>query len=179
MLTCKRFGGRCLAAWWRWLDVYGGGGGVFVMESLTKPDSQPHKQPNAQADPNAQANTSTRCAITHEIRIEATPAYLPDKSAPADNHYIFGYHITITNGSAEIVQIVARHWTIIDADGNTKQVDGQGVVGQQPLLESGEVFAYSSYCPLTTPWGTMEGTYTVQTQTDEFLVEIPRFYFIA
>ncbi len=146
------------------------------MDSLTHSGSQSGKLRVAQA---THAARRASIAMTRGVRIEAVPTYLAAQSNPAHNEYIFGYHITITNTSSEIIQIVARHWTIIDANGRTKQVDGQGVVGQQPLLEPGEVFEYSSYCPLSTPWGTMEGTYTVQTRTDEFQAGINRFYFVS
>lgn len=146
------------------------------MDSLTHSSSQGRKLRVPQT---THAAPHASSAITRGVRIEAIPTYLAAQSNAANNEYIFGYHITITNTSTEIIQIVARHWTIINADGHTKQVDGQGVVGQQPLLEPGEVFEYSSYCPLGTPWGTMEGSYTIQTQTDEFQASINRFYFVA
>ena len=93
--------------------------------------------------------------------------------------HVFGYRVVITNESAEAVQILGRRWTIIDADGHRRDVQGEGVVGQTPILEPGESFEYASFCPLPTPWGTMEGVYHLASETVEFRAEIARFFLVA
>lgn len=84
-------------------------------------------------------------------------------SDPGTNRFVFGYHITITNKGSQTVQLLARHWVILDADGERRDVRGSGVVGRRPVLEPGNSFEYNSGCPLGTPWGTMEGSYTFHT----------------
>jgi ApaG protein len=90
--------------------------------------------------------------------------YAPDRSRPLQHQYFFLYTITITNESADIVQLLTRHWIITDGGGHIEEVRGPGVVGQQPILAPGEAFTYTSGCPLTTPFGTMEGTYQMATR---------------
>ncbi len=86
-------------------------------------------------------------------------AFLPDRSSPRENHFHFAYHITISNTGTETAQLISRHWIITDADGDVQEVQGPGVVGEQPILEPGASFDYTSFCPLKTNVGTMEGTY--------------------
>jgi len=81
------------------------------------------------------------------------------QSQPEQQRWFFIYTITITNDGAKTVQLLARHWIIEDADGKVQEVEGDGVVGEQPILAPGEQFEYSSGCPLETPFGTMRGTY--------------------
>jgi ApaG protein len=115
--------------------------------------------------------------ITHGIRVGATASYLPAESAPDEHRYLFGYRIVIVNEGPVAATLRARHWIIIDAEGTVEEVQGEGVVGQQPRLAPGETFKYTSYCPLTTEWGTMEGTYDFETDGGEhFDVKIGRFY---
>jgi ApaG protein len=114
---------------------------------------------------------------THGIRVGATAFYLPDESIPEENRFVFGYRIVIVNESNATATLRSRHWVIIDGDGNVEEVKGEGVVGQQPRLGPGEGFKYTSYCPLTTQWGTMEGTYQFESDDgDRFDVKIGRFY---
>jgi len=114
---------------------------------------------------------------THGIRVGATAYYLPEQSDPDQRRYAFGYTIVIANNGDEPVQLVSRHWIIIDAYGRREDVEGPGVVGQTPRLEPGQAFKYQSFCPLRTVWGTMEGTYTFRYDSGEtFEVEIARFY---
>lgn len=93
---------------------------------------------------------------------------------------MFAYGVTIVNESAATVQIVSRQWTIVDASGERHDVEGDGVVGRQPVLEPGQVFEYESYYPLKTSWGTMEGCYRVHVLSDDlgevFDARIGRFY---
>jgi ApaG protein len=114
---------------------------------------------------------------THGIRVGATAFYLPDESMPEEGRYLFGYRIVIVNESNTTATLRTRHWRIIDAHGNVEEVKGEGVVGQQPRLGPGEGFKYTSYCPLRTVWGTMEGSYQFETDAGEPIdVRIGRFY---
>ena len=121
-------------------------------------------------------DTQTSEAVTRGVRVNVTARYAPERSAPARGEWFFLYTIEITNEGAETVQLVSRHWTIKDSDSNTKDVRGLGVVGKQPVLQPGESFEYTSGCPLSTAFGTMEGTYQmVTTDGDEFNVEVAPF----
>ncbi len=115
-------------------------------------------------------------AVTYGIEVTVVPFYLEDESAPEENRYIWGYRITIANNSSQTIQIKARYWQITDANGRVEEVRGRGVVGEQPILEPGDSFQYSSGCPLTTSSGVMLGRYELQTpQGKTFEVEIPAF----
>ena len=96
---------------------------------------------------------------TQGVRIIVRPQYVPDQSAPERNHYLFAYQITIRNEGTRTVQLISRHWIITDGEGKTEEVRGPGVVGSQPVLKPGEEFQYTSGCPLTTPVGTMHGSF--------------------
>ncbi|MBI2339612.1 MAG: Co2+/Mg2+ efflux protein ApaG [Deltaproteobacteria bacterium] len=98
-------------------------------------------------------------ATTRGVRVQVEAEYLPGESVPENNYYFFSYHVTITNQGEETVQLLNRHWIITNADGKKEEVRGAGVIGQQPLLHPGESFHYSSFCPLATPVGTMQGSY--------------------
>ena len=115
--------------------------------------------------------------ITNGIRVGATAFYLPDESAPEERRFVFGYRIVIVNEGTTTATLRTRHWTIIDGEGVVEEVRGEGVVGQQPRLAPGEGFKYTSYCPLRTEWGTMEGKYQFEGEYGEmFDVKIGRFY---
>ena len=96
---------------------------------------------------------------TRGVRVQVRSVYVPERSAPAERHYFFAYRVRISNEGEERVQLVSREWIITDADGHVERVKGPGVVGEQPVLEPGQAFEYTSYCPLHTPIGSMEGTY--------------------
>jgi len=100
---------------------------------------------------------------TRGVRVEVQSSYVPERSAPRDSRYFFAYKIRISNRSEETVQLLSRHWVITDGDGNVEHVRGPGVVGEQPVLEPGESFEYTSFCPLPTPIGSMHGTYQMVT----------------
>jgi ApaG protein len=102
-------------------------------------------------------------ATTRGVRVEVRSAYLPERSFPADSQYFFAYRIRITNTGEETVQLLSRHWVVTDGDGRVEHVRGPGVVGEQPVLEPGEAFEYTSFCPLPTPIGSMHGTYRMVT----------------
>ena len=96
---------------------------------------------------------------TRGVRVQVRSAYVPERSAPAEHQFFFAYRVRISNEGEETVQLVSREWIIADADGQVETVRGPGVVGEQPILGSGESFEYTSFCPLPTPYGTMHGTY--------------------
>ena len=100
---------------------------------------------------------------TRGVRVEVRTAYVPERSSPAESQYFFAYRIRISNVGDETVQLLSRHWIISDGEGNTEHVRGPGVVGEQPVLEPGEAFEYTSFCPLPTPLGSMQGTYQMVT----------------
>jgi ApaG protein len=112
----------------------------------------------------------------YEFRIEVQPQYLPEHSAPDEGLYTFAYTITVTNTGDIASQLISRHWLITDASGNTEEVKGLGVVGNQPLLKPGEAFQYTSGCRLRTPRGVMRGSYFFVAEDGErFDVPIPEF----
>jgi ApaG protein len=98
-------------------------------------------------------------ATTRGIRVSVSTRFLPEHSEPRANRFVFAYSIEIVNGSTQTVQLRSRHWHIMHGTGKTEEVKGPGVVGEQPILRPGERFQYSSGCVLTTPHGTMHGTY--------------------
>lgn len=115
-------------------------------------------------------------AVTRGIEVSVEPFYLEDQSAPDENRYVWGYRITIANNSTETVQLRSRYWQITDANGHVEEVRGAGVVGEQPTLEPGDSFQYSSGCPLTTTSGVMVGRYQMQGNGGSiFEVDIPAF----
>lgn len=116
-------------------------------------------------------------ATTQGIRVEVNPSYMPDHSRPHEREYVFSYRIRVTNTGEQAAQIVSRRWLIVDAGGGRHEVEGPGVVGQTPRIEAGGTFEYSSYCPLKTPWGTMEGTFQMRRDDGErFDAVVARFY---
>lgn len=134
--------------------------------------------------PNRPATTATpgptsSLAVTRGVRVEAHPVYLNEQTDAGGPSHVFGYRVLITNQSDQTVQVLGRRWVIIDADGHRRDVEGEGVVGQRPLLEPGESYEYASFCPLPTRWGTMEGAYEVEGETGRFWVTIARFYLVA
>ncbi len=112
----------------------------------------------------------------YDMSVTVVPRYLPEQSDPAQQHYVFAYTVRITNTGSLPAQLISRHWIITDGAQRTDEVRGLGVVGQQPLLPPGESFEYTSGCPLSTPVGTMKGTYhCVGENGVPFEVEIPEF----
>lgn len=115
-------------------------------------------------------------SITRGVKIEVKSQYEPDQSHPGRDYYFFSYHVTLTNEGHETVQLISRHWIITDGLGHVEEVRGPGVVGEQPILEPGESFDYTSFCPLKTPQGNMRGTYQMVTEEGEsFDAQIPPF----
>ena len=101
----------------------------------------------------------TSQAITDGIRVRVQSLYLAEQSQPAAGRYVFAYTITISNEGAATAQLRTRHWIITDGRGEIEEVRGDGVVGEQPRLSPGQSFQYTSGCVLTTPVGTMQGSY--------------------
>ena len=123
-----------------------------------------------------QGSIHTSEAVTSGVRVHVTACYAPSRSDPLHNLWFFLYTIEITNERSDAVQLISRHWIITDADSNLEEVRGLGVVGQQPTLEPGESFEYTSGCPLKTPFGTMHGTYELVTPDgDQLEVEVAPF----
>jgi ApaG protein len=119
---------------------------------------------------------NSSAATTRGIVVEVESSYVPDRSDPMRSRWFFTYRIRIANQSDAVVQLVSRHWIITDAHGRVEEVKGPGVVGQQPVLEPGEAFEYTSFCPLATPFGTMRGSYQMTTQDGStFDAEIAQF----
>ncbi|MBU6499481.1 MAG: Co2+/Mg2+ efflux protein ApaG [Rhodospirillales bacterium] len=116
-------------------------------------------------------------ATTRDIRISVRSFYLEDQSKPEEGNFVWAYRIRIENRGRETVQLRARTWQITDARGRTQRVHGDGVVGQQPVLDPGEVFEYTSGTPLDTPSGFMRGAYhmVVPESGETFDVVIPAF----
>ena len=113
---------------------------------------------------------------SHDVRIIVVPSYLPDQSRPDANHYVWAYHVRIENRRSGPVRLRRRYWHITDALGQVTEVEGPGVVGQEPLLQPGEHFEYTSGTPLKTPSGIMKGYYSMDGEAGERLeIEIPAF----
>ena len=96
---------------------------------------------------------------TEGIRIEVGSTYVPENSVPDNSYYFFAYRVRISNVGDRTAQLISRKWVITDTNGQVETVQGAGVVGEQPLLEPGQCFEYTSYCPLPTPVGSMQGAY--------------------
>lgn len=115
-------------------------------------------------------------AVTRGIEVTAEPFYLEDQSEPEESRYVWGYRITIANNSSEKVQLRSRYWQITDGNGRIEEVRGAGVIGEQPTLNPGDSYQYSSGCPLGTTSGVMLGHYEMQTSDgNAFQVDIPAF----
>jgi ApaG protein len=113
---------------------------------------------------------------TRSITVTVKPVFLEDQSSPADNHFVWAYRVRIENKGGETVQLLRRHWTITDAVGRVQEVEGAGVVGEQPVLEPGESYEYTSGTPLTTPSGIMVGSYQMVTEGGTYVdIAVPAF----
>jgi ApaG protein len=110
------------------------------------------------------------------IYVSTKTTYLAEESSQKNQRFLWSYEITIKNDSEEIVQLLNRHWRITDMTGRVDEVRGAGVVGLQPIIKPGKEFVYSSFCQLSTPQGTMEGSYELQSLDEvRFLADIPKF----
>ena len=115
-------------------------------------------------------------AVTSGVTVRVQPVFLPRQSDPDNSQYFWAYEITIENGGDNTVKLLNRYWHITDGNGRVEEVRGAGVVGKQPVLESGQSFSYASGCPLTTPSGIMVGHFEMVADSGErFLVDVPAF----
>ena len=117
---------------------------------------------------------------TDGVTVRVVTNFLEDQSVPAQACWFWSYHIRLENHRDDPVQLLSRHWKITDGRGNISHIDGDGVIGEQPLLQPGSSHDYVSGCPLPTPSGMMEGHYRfIRADGSTFLVEIPRFRLVA
>jgi ApaG protein len=115
-------------------------------------------------------------AITRNIEVNVEPSFLPDRSSAREGYYFWAYRIVIANRGRETVQLKTRRWIITDSAGQERVVKGEGVVGEQPVLNPGEEFEYTSGVPLPTPSGFMSGSYQMVTgEGESFDIAIPAF----
>ena len=119
--------------------------------------------------------------ITDGVKVSVETIYQPEYSNPANEHFMFAYKITIENVGNTTVQLMRRHWHIFDSNGTQREVEGEGVVGLQPIIQPGQSHEYVSGCNLKTDMGSMKGEYQMMRLVDEALfdVAIPEFYLIA
>ncbi|HEV3017478.1 MAG TPA: Co2+/Mg2+ efflux protein ApaG [Burkholderiaceae bacterium] len=118
----------------------------------------------------------------YEFTVSVAPRFLPEQSDPEGEKYLFAYRVRIVNSGEVAAQLVSRHWIITDANQHVEEVRGPGVVGEQPRLDPGEAFEYTSGCPLPTPFGSMRGSYqcvaedgtAFEVPIPEFLLSVPR-----
>jgi ApaG protein len=119
-------------------------------------------------------------AETRGVIVRVSVSYLPEQSEPTRGRWFWAYHIRIENEGPFTVQLLTRHWIITDGRGARHSVEGEGVVGEQPMIEPGASFDYVSGCPLSTPTGSMQGTYhMIGEDGSAFDVAIPKFTLIA
>lgn len=112
----------------------------------------------------------------NDVEVKVATAYVPERSNPDRGLYFYAYNVTITNRGSMACQLLSRHWIITDALGNVEQVKGPGVVGETPWIEAGQSYSYTSFCPLRTPVGSMQGSYQmVDADGQHFDAEIPAF----
>ncbi len=115
-------------------------------------------------------------AVTRAIRVEVEPTYLDEQSDPDEGQFVWAYRVMIANEGSETVQLLSRYWHITDGMGRVQEVRGAGVVGEQPVLDPGESYEYTSGTPLPTSSGIMRGTYQMRSGSGEkFDIEIPAF----
>ena len=119
-------------------------------------------------------------AITFGIKVQVVSKFIPEHTNPDIPRYFFAYWVTITNDSETPIKLLNRHWKITDATGKLEVVDGEGVIGKQPLINVGASFSYNSFCPLETEFGIMMGHYQVEREDGHFMkIEIPKFQLIS
>jgi ApaG protein len=119
-------------------------------------------------------------AVTRGVTVRVSVSFLPEQSEPGRGRWFWAYHVRVENGGAQAVQLISRSWVISDGRGARHEVEGEGVVGEQPIIEPGGAFDYVSGCPLNTPTGWMEGSYRmVAADGSSFAAAIPRFPLVA
>jgi ApaG protein len=119
--------------------------------------------------------------LTHGIRVSVQTSFHNEHSVAENNHFLFSYRISIENKSSAAIQLISRHWYIFDSNYERREVEGDGVVGEQPIIMPGEMFEYESACSLTTDMGKMSGSYLIERKMDRtrFEVIIPKFELVA
>lgn len=119
--------------------------------------------------------------ISEGVTISVETFYQPDQSSPATNEYMFAYRITIENNNSFPIRLLRRHWHIFDSDGTNREVEGEGVIGNQPQINSGDKYQYISGCNLRSELGKMHGTYTMENLNTKkiFSVNIPAFEMVV
>ena len=123
---------------------------------------------NESARPKETSDTTSSETVTDGVRIRVIVRYSNERSQASRSQWVFDYTVTISNERTDAVQLVSRHWIITDGSNNVQEVRGLGVIGRQPTLAPGESFEYSSMCPLSTPFGSMEGRYQMVTADGDF-----------
>ena len=122
----------------------------------------------------------TYIETTADITVSVQPFFLEERSNIMKGEFIFAYVITVTNNSADRVHLLRRHWYVTDSNGEQHEVEGEGVVGQQPYINAGDSYTYNSFCVLKSFHGYMEGTYQLERSDGSlFEIVIPRFYLKA
>jgi len=119
---------------------------------------------------------------TYQFSVSVRPQFVPEHSRPDEDKFLFAYTVTIRNTGDVAAQLISRHWIITDANNKVEEVQGLGVVGEQPMLKPGEAFEYTSGCPIATPVGSMRGSYQCVAEDGtrfdapipEFLLSMPR-----
>ena len=112
----------------------------------------------------------------YEFSVSVRPQFVPEHSDPDEDKFLFAYTVTIRNTGDVTAQLISRHWIITDANNKVEEVQGLGVVGEQPVLQPGEAFEYTSGCPIATPVGSMRGSYQcVAEDGTRFEAPIPEF----
>ncbi len=115
-------------------------------------------------------------ATTNAIQVRVEPQFLDEQSSPEDHQYFWAYYVEIENQGTEPVQLLGRHWRITNGHGDTQEVIGEGVVGEQPVIQPGETYSYTSGAPLGTPTGFMGGEYKMESpEGEDFMIDIPAF----
>ena len=133
-------------------------------------------RPHSSGDKTAEATKPAYQKTTQDIEIRVEPHYLTEQSSPSDDHYVWAYHVKIINNSDETVQLLSRYWKITDARGIHQEVEGDGVVGEQPIIAAGASYEYTSGTPLSTPSGFMLGHYNMMSdKRGMFIAEVPAF----
>jgi ApaG protein len=133
------------------------------MSEAKRPRTDTAEQP----DTTPRGPRTASATTTRGIRIEVRSEFLPERSSPRDGSYLFQYDVRISNVGSETAQLIAREWIITNADGEVERVKGPGVIGEQPVLAPGTSFEYTSYCPLKTAVGSMQGSYQMVTANGE------------
>lgn len=119
-------------------------------------------------------------AVTEGIRVRVRPAYAAAHSDPGARRWVFAYRVRVSNEGTSAATLVGRRWRIVDAEGREREVEGEGVIGEQPRIEPGASHVYSSYCPLETSWGSMEGWYVMRRDDGTFFrAAIARFLLVS